>query len=183
MAKVLCFGASSSRNSINKQFASWAVSQLKDTEIKLIDLNDFEMPIFSVDREAQGGIPEAAKEFKQLIRENDALLISLAEHNGSYTAAFKNIFDWTSRIEKSMWLDRPVFLMATSPGARGGQSVLGNATRDWPYRNGKIVASFSLPQFQKNFSAEEGITDPDLRDVFFSELKKFEEALFEVSRV
>ena len=103
------------------QVATIAVEQLAEKspiERCWVDLNDFEMPIFSVDREARDGIPAPAHRFKALIREAEGVLISLAEHNGSYSVAFKNLLDWTSRIERSLWLDRPLCLMATSPGAR-----------------------------------------------------------------
>lgn len=173
MKKVLVFGASSSKNSINKQLATYAATKFDNIETNLIDLNDFEMPIFSVDKELELGHPNEAKIFKSHIKESDGILISFAEHNGSYSAAFKNVFDWTSRIEKSMWLDKPMFLMATSPGGRGGSSVLNLAVNDFPHRGGKIAASFSLPSFMQNFSVEEGITDEVLKNEFDSQLKLF----------
>ncbi|TVP44062.1 MAG: NADPH-dependent FMN reductase, partial [Halomonas sp.] len=49
--KVLAFGASNSKSSINKKLAFYAAQQINDADISLIDLNDFEMPIFSEDRE------------------------------------------------------------------------------------------------------------------------------------
>ena len=42
-------------------------------------------------------------------------------------AAFKNIYDWISVIEKIVWSNKPILLMSTSDGARGGQSVLETA--------------------------------------------------------
>ena len=114
MKKILAFGASSSRNSINKQLAKYASSQIKEAEITLLDLNDFEMPIFSVDKEKADGIPEPAQVFKKHILEADGILISFAEHNGSYSSIFKNTLDWTSRIEGKIWEGKSMFLMATS---------------------------------------------------------------------
>ena len=98
--KILAFGASNSKTSINKQFATYASNQIEKAEVILLDLNDFEMPIYSIDKEKENGIPDLAKEFKQYIKDCDGIIISFAEHNGAYTAAFKNIFDWISRIEK-----------------------------------------------------------------------------------
>jgi len=99
--KILAFGASNSKASINKQLANYAANQLTEVEVTLLDLNDFEMPIYSIDREQAGGIPQLAKDFKQQIQEADGILISFAEHNGAYTAAFKNIYDWMSGILKA----------------------------------------------------------------------------------
>ncbi len=173
MKKILAFGASSSKTSINKELARYAASQIADCIPALPDLNDFDMPVFSVDREKDEGIPQAAHRFKTLIRNADGIIISLAEHNGSYSAVFKNLLDWISRIEKSTWLDKPMFLMATSPGGRGGQFVLAAATSRFPHMGGKIVARFSLPSFNENFTAETGITDQTLNTDFRQQLDRF----------
>ena len=172
--KILAFGASSSINSINKQLAHFAAHQIKDAELTLIDLNDFEMPIYSIDKEKASGIPKEATLFHTLIGSSDGILISFAEHNGSYSAAFKNIFDWTSRLEGSVWQDKPMFLMATSPGARGGASVLSTAVGRFPFNGGKVVTSFSLPSFGQNFSTDTGIIDKDLKKEFLKQLNAFE---------
>ena len=58
MKKIVVFGASSSKKSINKQFSIYASTQFNNTEIIILDLNDFEMPIFSEDKELNFGIPE-----------------------------------------------------------------------------------------------------------------------------
>ena len=44
--KIVAFGASSSKNSINKEFSYFAAKQIDNVVINLMDLNDFEMPIF-----------------------------------------------------------------------------------------------------------------------------------------
>ena len=100
--KILAFGASNSRNSINKKLASYAAMQIENADVELIDLNDFEMPIYGIDKENEDGIPQLAYKFKEHILNSDAIVISFAEHNGAYTAAFKNVFDWISRIEKNI---------------------------------------------------------------------------------
>ena len=95
---ILAFGASSSSTSINQQLAVFTANQIEGADIKILDLNDFEMPIFSMDKENANGIPALAKQFKQHIAAADGIIISFAEHNGSYAAAFKNILDWISRL-------------------------------------------------------------------------------------
>ncbi len=172
MLKILAFGASNSRNSINKQLAAYAAAQVEEAAITLIDLNDFEMPIYGVDREEEEGIPSLAHDFKALIEAHDLLVISMAEHNGSYTVAFKNLLDWTSRIEQKLWAGRPIFMLSTSPGKRGGASVLETASVRAGFMGGEVVATFSLPSFRHNFSAEEGILDTELAASFQQELEK-----------
>lgn len=148
--KVLAFAASTSKNSINHQLVTYTSSFFTDST--LIRLIDFEMPIFSVDIETEHGIPQKALELATLIDASDLLLISFAEHNGAYAAAFKNAFDWLSRIpNRKTWGEKNMFLMATSPGARGGSSVLEMATQRFPFNGGNVVGSFSLPSFGENF--------------------------------
>ena len=66
MKKIIAFGASSSTNSINKKLAIYAANQISNSKVIVLDLNDFEMPIYSEDRDRINGIPEKAHEFKRL---------------------------------------------------------------------------------------------------------------------
>jgi len=170
--QIVAFGASNSKNSINKKLATYATTFFEDAEVKIIDLNDYEMPIFSVDRETANGHPAEAVKFIELLDESDLIIISFAEHNGSYSTAFKNIFDWASRVKGKTFQDKNLLLMATSPGPRGGKSVLETAINRLPFHGGIIVGTFSLPEFNKNFSVEDGITNPEMKEAF---LKVIEE--------
>lgn len=168
--KILAFGASTNSKSINRKLANYAAHQIPDAEVNLIDLNDFEMPIYSQDREIELGFPEEVHRFKDHIKNSVAIVISFAEHNGAYSAAFKNIFDWASRIERDLWENKPMFLLATSPGARGGRTVLDIAVNKFQFMNQNTIVSFSLPSFHTNFSEEEGIIDADLSKNFREKL-------------
>ena len=68
-----------------------------------------------------------------------------------------------SRIDGKLWSDKPMLLMATSPGARGGATALDIAKSRFPYMGGNIVADFSLPSFHENFS-EGKITNSELNE-------------------
>ena len=169
--KVLSFGASTSSTSINRRFAKYAARQIPGAEVTDLDLSSISVPIFSVDEEANG-IPDGARRFFDLIREHDAIVLSLAEHNGSYAAAYKNIFDWASRIDQKVWAEKPMLLLSTSPGGRGGASVLDSAKSSYPHLGANIRASFSLPSFYENFDPESGITNPDLADALSEAIAK-----------
>ena len=158
---ILAFAASSSRKSINKQLVTYAASILTSeiisgAEVEIIDLNDFEMPIYSIDHEEENGIPDEAHQFFKKIGESDALLISYAEHNGSYTTAYKNIFDWASRIEMEVYQNKPMVILATSPGRGGGGNVLEVVKKLAPYFGADVKASLSIPSFNHNFDSEKG---------------------------
>lgn len=155
--KIIAFAGSNSSKSINKKLVTYAASLFKNADVEILDLNDYEMPLFSVDREAVLGQPQLALDFLEKIGSADMLLVSLAENNGNYSSAFKNLFDWCSRIRKDVFQDKPMLLMATSPGGRGGKSVLEIAESNLPRYGGNIKAVFSLPSFHDNFNPENGV--------------------------
>ncbi|MDO6682679.1 MULTISPECIES: NADPH-dependent FMN reductase [unclassified Oceanobacter] len=157
--KILAFAATNSRQSINKQLVTHAAKQLQQTtgaELEILDLNDFEMPIYSVDREQESGIPEPAQTFFKKVGEADAVLISFGEFNGSFSVAYKNVFDWASRIDQKVYQNKPVCVMATSPGPGGAQSVLAAAVGSAPYFAMDVKAQLSVPSFYDNFDVEKG---------------------------
>ncbi|MFK5959528.1 MAG: NAD(P)H-dependent oxidoreductase [Lutibacter sp.] len=149
--RVVTIGGSNSKKSISKQLAEYAGSLIHNVEIINIDLNDFSLPVFSVDIEEEDGIPKDANKLNAIIESADGFVIALAEHNGAYSVAFKNVLDWLSRIEGKVWRDKPMLLLATSPGARGGQTVLDIALGRFPYMGGENVRSMSFPSFFDNF--------------------------------
>ena len=176
MKKIIAFAGSNSKESINKQLATYAANQIANVELRVLDLNDFELPLYGIDYEIEHGIPDNAQKFLDEIITSDGIVLSLAEHNGAYATAFKNIFDWMSRINGKLWSDKPMLLMATSPGGRGGATALEIAKGRFPYMGGNIVADFSLPFFGKNFS-EYGIVDSELKEALNKEITKFEKAI------
>lgn len=162
--KILAFAASNSLNSINKKLATHATTYLKGETIEILDLNDYEMPIFSTDRISRNGMHPLAIDFAGKVDGSDLLIISLAEHNGSYSAAFKNIYDWISRLpNRKAFGEKPVLLMSTSPGGRGGITVLEMAKNNLQFSGGKVMATFSLPKFYENFDDSKGIINERLR--------------------
>ena len=164
MKKIIAFGASSSKQSINKQLATFAANQFQNVSVEILDLNDYEMPIFSVDKEKENGIHPLAQEFYSKLGSADLIIISFAEHNGNYSSAFKNILDWTSRINAKTFQEKPMLLLATSPGARGGSSVLEIANKRFPFQGGIVKGSFSLPSFYENFDVINGIIHPEYKN-------------------
>lgn len=164
MKKIIAFGASSSKSSINKQLAIYAANEFKGATVEVLDLNDYEIPVFSVDKEKESGIPQLAHDFFSKIGSADLLVISFAEHNGAYSAAFKNIFDWSSRINAKTFQEKPTLLLSTSPGARGGSTVLEIAKNRFPFQGALVKGSFSLPSFHQNFEAEKGIINDEFKN-------------------
>ena len=173
MKKIVAFGASSSKNSINKKLAKYAASRVPESTYEMIDLLDFEMPIYSEDKEREQGVPNLTFKFKKLLKDSDGIIISFAEHNGVYTSAFKNILDWISVIENLVWCNKPMFLLATSNGPRGAKTVLEIAHARISLENNNQIPIFSLPKYNENFDQVKGITDKELLDKFENSLKIF----------
>jgi chromate reductase len=161
--KIVAFAGSPSKKSINKKLAVYAAGLFENAQVEVLDLNDYEMPLFSVDKELEIGQHSLAKAFLEKIAIADFLVVSLAEHNGNYSTAFKNTVDWCSRINPKIFQEKPMLLMAASPGARGGASVLEIAKNNFPRFNTDIKAVFSFPSFNDNFDVENNcISNPEL---------------------
>ena len=176
--KILAFAGSTSSNSINKKLVTYACNQLKNNEFEIIDLRDFyPLPMFSVDEEEKNGYPESIQKFKEYLDTHDAFIVSLAEHNGSYSAAYKNIFDWVSRLDSKLWQNKPVLLLSTSPGGRGGKNVMNAALNQYPHMGADIRGDFSLPFFSKNFEEGKGISDPEMDAELRGLVEKFDSAM------
>ena len=180
MKKVLVFGASNSQNSINKAFATWAAHQLSNVEVQVVDLNDYASPLYSPDLERKGGVDANALRFSELIQSNDAIVMSLAEYNGLHTAAFKNLWDWLSRIPTdppfNIWGAKPMLLLSTSPSRRTQNNVLHVSKQLFPHFGANIIADFYLPSYH-HFFKDGAITEPHHRAQFQRALEQFQSQL------
>lgn len=116
--KIPAFTGSDSSASINKKLVPYPTTFLNYHAVEILDLNDYEMPLFRADKITKKGVPQLALDLAKKIDESHLLFISLAENNGAYTTAFKNIYDWISVVSdrKAFWGDKPTFITATSPG-------------------------------------------------------------------
>ena len=125
--KILAFAGSSRKDSFNKKLVKIALEGARESgaEVKFVDLLNYEMPIFSEDLEKAEGMPQKAKEFRQLLIEHDGFLISSPEYNSSITALLKNAIDWASRpVDGGGMLEafngKVAGIMSSSPGGLGG---------------------------------------------------------------
>lgn len=164
--KIIAFGASHHKASINKVFAAYTASQFKNAAVEVLDLNNYELPMFTVDEEREIGHPQAAHDFVAKLEEADLLIISLSEHNGSYTASFKNLFDWATRVKLRLFEHKKMLLISTATGQGAGVHVLEAAKTRFPRHGAEIIGTFSLPRFKENFSLEAGITNEELNNQF-----------------
>lgn len=154
--KVIAFGASTSSKSINKALATYTANLIDGAQVQVLDINNYNVPMFSEDLEKEIGQAEGAQGFLRDLSEADAFVISFAEHNGYYPAAYKNLFDWASRIDREMFKNKPAVYLATSPGPGGATSVLAAAAGSAQFFGGNVKATVSVPNFYDNFDLENG---------------------------
>ena len=131
MVKVLAFSGSGRKDSVNKKVLAVAAKGAEEAgaQVTIVNLEDFDMPIFTEDLEAEQGMHPGGQKFKELLIEHDGFLIACPEYNSSYSALFKNSIDWASRKvgdEKVLeaYKGKVAGIMAASPGALGGMRVL-----------------------------------------------------------
>lgn len=173
MKKIIAFAGSNSKKSINKQLVVYASSLLNDFEVEVLDLNDYPLPIYGIDEEMENGFPANVIIFLNKIKEADGIMLSLAEHNGNFTVAFKNIVDWMSRIEQKLWNNKPMLLLSTSPGGRGGASSMAIAKNGFPHMGANIITDFSLPKFYDNFK-DGSVVNEEFNEDLIRAVKTFE---------
>ena len=134
LPRVLVFAGSARRDALSKRVARAAAASVAAAGgvPTLIDLADFDMPMYSGDIEASAGLPEAVVRLQSLIGGHDALLITSPEYNGSMTPLLVNTLDWCSRTDRlgrqptglAIFAGKPAALVGSSPGALGGLRAL-----------------------------------------------------------
>lgn len=166
MPKILAFAGTTRTESFNKKLIRFAATL---SEMSVIDLRDYPMPLYDGDLEAKEGIPPNGKKFKDLLKSHAGLLISTGEYNSSITGVLKNAIDWASRAEKGekeleCFRGKVAGLMSASPGALGGmralvhvRAILGNI--------GVLVIpeQFALSRANEAFEADGSLKNPKQR--------------------
>ena len=130
--KVLAFAGSARKDSYNKRLLPIvaAGAEAAGGRVTIADLADYPMPLFDQDLEAEQGMPEQAKRFKDLMLEHDAMVIASPEYNSAFSPLLKNTLDWISRSETddepslSAYRGKVAGILAASPGALGGMRGL-----------------------------------------------------------
>ncbi|UZO80016.1 NAD(P)H-dependent oxidoreductase [Aquimarina sp. ERC-38] len=156
MNKILAIAGSNSTTSINQRLVEWVAGELPGQKVKVLKIGSYQIPIYSEDLERTSGIPGQIMGIAKEIEEATALILSVSEHNGTWSAFFKNIIDWLSRYNRNFLEHKKILLMSTSPGQRGGLTAVEHARQILPRFSGEVVESFSFPSFYQNFNKEMG---------------------------
>ena len=126
-AAILALAGSARPDTFNKKLIRIAArgAEAAGASVTVIDLRDFELPVYDADLEAEKGLPPAAVELRSLLERHQGLLIASPENNGSVSARLKNTIDWSTRSEEaqpdiSKYQGKIAALLAASPGGLGG---------------------------------------------------------------
>ena len=75
MKKIIALGGSNSQKSINKALATYVANQVKNVEICVLDLNDFDLPLYGIDLETSAGVPADAIRLNSLMDSADGFVV------------------------------------------------------------------------------------------------------------
>ncbi|MEN0059103.1 MAG: NADPH-dependent FMN reductase [Bdellovibrio sp.] len=156
--KVFCFAPVLRQGSYNKKLirvCAGILEKIPHLEIELSEFNDFSIPVFDGDIEAQG-IPEDVRKLGQKIMEADAVLISSPEYNGSIPGPFKNAIDWLSRLDPVPLEKKIIGLVGASPGQLG--AVRGNLHIRVPLH---VIGSYVYPEYYGLAQADKAFDPKD----------------------
>ena len=125
--KILAFSGSIRKESFNQRLIENAARIAEDagSDVSLISLGDFPMPIMNQDLEREQGQPEGGTRLKQMFVEHDGVMIASPEYNSSISPLLKNSIDWVSRKVGDeppllAYNGKVAAIMSASPGRLGG---------------------------------------------------------------
>jgi NAD(P)H-dependent FMN reductase len=126
--KILIIPGSTRTGSLNVRLAALVLKELTliDAEATRISLEDYPLPLYDADAEANSGAPPNAVKLKQMIGAHHGVFIASPEYNGSVPPALKNAIDWVSQVRErnepayAAFCNRVFTLGAASPEPHGG---------------------------------------------------------------
>ena len=170
--KVLAFAGSTRADSYNERLVADAaqIARQMGATVTLINLKDYPIPFYDADLEAKQGMPKNAKRLRELMVNNDAIIIASPEYNSSIPAVLKNALDWASRGEggnssRSAFKGKKFAIMSASPGPGGGSRGLVHLRSVIEAVGGTVVPKqVSIPNADQYFSAKDRPENPALKE-------------------
>jgi chromate reductase len=173
--KILAFAGSLRKGSYNKALVRAAVEVAPaNVEMEVFDLEG--IPPFNQDNDHNP--PPRVAEFKEKIRNADALLIATPEYNYSVPGVLKNAFDWASRpYEDDALRNKSVAIMSASTGRFGGARAQYILRQSFVFQNMRAVnqPEVMLSNAADNVDADGKLTNEQTRML----IKQLIEALVE----
>ncbi|MDP4268393.1 MAG: NAD(P)H-dependent oxidoreductase, partial [Bacteroidota bacterium] len=119
--------------------------------IDIIDLNEYNFPVFNERLRFQNNPAEKVVEFTGRIKSADGIIMVTPEYNGGYPASLKNVID----LLYDEWHRKPIAIATVSNGQFGGSQVITSLLFSlWKMRAWVIPAMFPVPYVQNAFDIE-----------------------------
>ena len=116
--------------------------------VEIIDLNEYQFPIFNERLRLEPNPSEKVLEFAGKITRADGVLIVTPEYNGGYPASLKNVID----LLYEEWHRKPIAISTVSDGAFGGTQVITSLQFSlWKIRAWTVPAMFPVPKVKEAF--------------------------------
>ena len=149
MKKIIAFSGSNASKSINQQLVTAVAGYVENAEVEIISLRDYAAPLFCIDDEEATGFPPAMEALNAKLAEADGYILSSPEYNSSVTPVLKNTIDWLSRISRQVFNDKPLLLLAASPGGRAGLSVRQHLEAILPRQGCQFIGHYGVGSFHQ----------------------------------
>ena len=153
-------------DSLNKKLAKQIAQMLNSQkhEAILLDLRSLSIPLYDGDMEVKEGLPKGIVELDKNLKNAHGIIVVTPEYNFSIPGVLKNAIDWLSRVKPHAFVNKPVLLLAASPGGFGGLRSL-MATRQVIEGLGAYVfpEMMAVPKAHEVF-AENGFNDTKLEE-------------------
>jgi NAD(P)H-dependent FMN reductase len=167
--RVLVFGASLRRASLNQRLAELAASVVEEKggTPDRASMADFDCSSYNLDIEQTQGVPPGAQRLRDRLVAADAFIIASPEYNASMPGCLKNAIDWVSRIRPQPFNGRQGMLLSASPSMAGGNRGLWSLRVPLEHLGSRVYPDmFSLAQAHQAYDQAGRIADPVLRERF-----------------
>lgn len=147
------------------------IEENKLAEVKILDLNEYQFPIFEERLKFQEAPDEKTKQFAAEIVNSDGVIIVTPEYNGGYPASLKNAID----LLHAEWKRKPISFVTVSTGMFGGAQVTTSLLFSlWKIGAWVVPAPFPVPKVIENFNEKGEALDKEATDkrakIFMDEL-------------
>jgi NAD(P)H-dependent FMN reductase len=180
--KILIIPGSTRTGSLNVRLAALAAKELTliDVEANRISLEDYPLPLYDADADANSGAPPNAVKLKQMIGAHHGVFITSPEYNGSVPAGLKNAIDWVSQVRErnepayAAFRNRVFSLGAASPEPHGGVRGLMALRQILELGCGAMVLpeQIAIPQADQAFDELDNLSQASLANQLRTQLAR-----------
>ncbi len=180
--KILVIPGSLRTGSHNVRLAALVAKELAlaEAEVTRISLEDYPLPLFDGDLEADNGLPANALKLKQMITAHHGVFITSPEYSASVTPMLKNAIDWISRVRErgeptyAAFKRRAFAIASASPGRSGGLRSLMALRQILELGCGALVIpeQVAIPQADQAFDDLDNIADTGTADLLRAQLAR-----------